>query len=80
MANVIALIDAQIAALVADPTTSQTLRDMLTAALNCDPLDALADAEVLTDILRARFDALTGGTTTTDAKVVDLFRRGRPPR
>ena len=79
MANVIALIDAQIAALVADPTTSQTLRDMLTASLNRDPLDALADAEVLTDILRARFDALTGGTTTTDAKVVDLFRR-RPPR
>ena len=80
MAIEIDVVNAFIADLLTDPTTSQALRDMLTASLNRDPLDALADAEVLTDIPRARFDALTGGTTTIDAKVVDLFRRRRPPR
>ncbi len=69
--------DARLAELLDDPSTSMALRSMIRASLERDPLDALADAEVLADLLHRRFNELRGapaGAETLRAvgKVVQL--------
>ncbi len=50
-------IDRSIANLIDHPTTSHWLRDALSVAITRDPLDALADAETLVEMLTLRFNA-----------------------
>lgn len=49
------------AELIASPSTSFWLRDSLLAALGRDPVDAAADAEMLSQVLSARVDGMVGG-------------------
>jgi hypothetical protein len=44
----------KILAALADPSTTYWLRDALKSSLARDPVDALRDAEALTDLLRDR--------------------------
>ena len=46
----------EIAAVLRDPATSYWLREAVQAANRRDPLDALRDAEMLVEMLQARFD------------------------
>lgn len=50
--------------LLADPSTRRPLREMILASLQRDPLDALADAEALTDLLRKRFEEVCPDAST----------------
>lgn len=43
-----------------DPATSHWLRTAITQALERDPVDALADAELLLQLLRLQLDMLMG--------------------
>lgn len=56
-ANLLA-IDARIASIVLDPTTSHWLRQALGDAVKRDPVDALNDAEVLLELLELRCNAV----------------------
>lgn len=67
-----AQVDAAIAAVIADPGVRYWVKDALQHAARRDPLDALADAELIADLLRRRFDAVAG---TALASV----RSGSPP-
>jgi hypothetical protein len=41
-----------------DPAASWWLKESLIRALSRDPVDALGDAEILVEVLKARMDAL----------------------
>lgn len=47
---------------MADPACSYWLKTMLQGALNRDPVDALADAMLLTNLLQSRLDDLLPAT------------------
>lgn len=49
---------------------------MIRALLERDPLDALADAEVLVDLLHRRFDALRGAPPTTGEPALVVALQG----
>ncbi len=68
--------------LLSDASTSDALLQMILLSLERDPLDALADAEVLVDLLHCRFDALREAPPTigTPALVLDLRARLEAPR
>jgi hypothetical protein len=63
--------------LLADASTSNVLLQMILLSLDRDPLDALADAEVLVDLLHHRFDALREAPPTVGkpALILDLRQR-----
>jgi hypothetical protein len=63
--------------LLSDASTSDALLQMILLSLDRDPLDALADAEVLVDLLHHRFDALREAPPTAgkSALVLDLRQR-----
>lgn len=53
---------------IEDPSTSNWMRQALTGALGCDPVDAANDAHVLKQLLEHRADAILAaadGTRTT---------------
>lgn len=50
-------IDLELQEVLADPSTSHWLRDALTSAMPRDPVDALNDAEYLSDVLARRCNA-----------------------
>lgn len=52
--------DLRIKLLLEDPTTSTWLKQALTTALRRDPVDAVYDAEVLTQTLRRRLVQIQG--------------------
>jgi hypothetical protein len=52
---------------LADPSTSYWLRDALKSAFQRDPVDALADAELLTALLSQRLVEVTANSLQADA-------------
>ena len=67
--------------LLSDASTSVALLQMILLSLDRDPLDALADAEVLVDLLHHRFDALREAPPTAGkpASFSTSGRAWRPP-
>lgn len=52
--------ESKIRAILRDQSASYWLKESLERSLVRDPLDALNDAEILAEILKERFVALTG--------------------
>lgn len=46
--------------ILTDPTASYWLRDAVERSIVRDPVDALHDAQILTEVLQARFERLKG--------------------
>ncbi len=63
--------------LLADPSTSDALLQMILLSLEREPLDALADAEILVDLLHHRFDALREAPPTAGKPALVLDLRAR---
>jgi hypothetical protein len=63
--------------LLSDASTSEALLQMILLSLDRDPLDALADAEVLVDLLHRRFDALREAPPTAGKPALVLDLRAR---
>ena len=63
--------------LLSDASTSDALLHMILLSLDRDPLDALADAEVLVDLLHHRFDALREAPPTVGKPALVLDLRAR---
>ncbi len=63
--------------LLSDASTSDALLQMILLSLDRDPLDALADAEVLVDLLHRRFDALREAPPTVGKPALVLDLRAR---
>lgn len=53
--------EAELAAILDDPATSDWLRTSLFTALQRDPCDAVNDAETLSSLLSKRFDKAAAG-------------------
>ena len=63
--------------LLSDASTSDALLQVILQSLERDPLDPLADAEVLVDLLHRRFDALRVAPPTAGKPALVLDLRAR---